>query len=1076
MHLNTKKYLLVTLSLAVIYYFTGQLGLLLQKFPGVTPLWPPSGIALAALLIFGKRVWPGIVLGVLLLAYVIGVPLVTTVFITIGNTLEPLLAVLLLEKTIGRTQLFQRVRNVFTFLGFAVFLAPIFSSTLGAIAFCAGGVQPWSDFNTIWLSWWLGNTMGILVLTPLIIIWQKKPNLQLDRWRLAEAAALLILLVAVGWSIFQIHYTSSNINLPLTYLPLPIVLWVAIRFSFHGASTANFVLAVITVVNGFHSPLLLAGDRISNVLLLEVTFIGVTAATSLTAAAILYEKQFSAEVLRNIVEGTASFTGKDFFNSLVKHLAHTLQINFAFICELPTSAISRARTLSFWAGDRYLENFTYDTRETPCEEVLSGTLRYYPAHVRHLFPEVDFMNTYEIEGYLGAPLTGSSGQVIGHLVIMDNRRLTDEKRLKTMVEIFAARAAAELQREHTEKALRENEARTVAIVNTAAEGIIMVNSEGEVESFNPAAQQIFGYTESEIIGKNFSQLLTPACLNEYQNDLERILESSQDDLSNQRRELTGRRKNGTSFPLHLSISHMRLNGKIHYTGIVQDVTERKHGQKALFQRMKLSEFGEEIGHALMKSTDLRKNLQLCAEAIIKHLDAVLARIWLIDESGKYLHLKASAGLYTHLNGPHSKIPVGKYKIGKIAETRKPQLTNTVISDPHIHDKTWVKEQRLVGFAGYPLLLEGQMMGVLGVFSRHALEDVTLEALSATASGISQTISRKNAEEALRRSEARYRFLVENAPVGILTTDVKGNILDVNPEILKILGSSSKDFTRQYNLLTFPPLVEAGISSDFKTCLETGELVVSERPYVSQSGKKSCLRLNLVPIRDHHNHVSGVQAIVEDILDRKEAEEKIKSSLKEKEILLKEIHHRVKNNLQVISSLLKLQSKRLKDQKTLAILNESHNRIRAMALIHENLYKSNNLAQIDFKEYIDDLMRQLLRSYLQTKQKIVIKTTIERKFLDIDLAVPCGLIITELVSNSLLHAFKHRKTGEIEISLSNGKGKFELVVKDNGSGLPDDIDFVASDTLGLQLVHELTQQISGSLDVSKQRGTEFRIVF
>lgn len=223
-------------------------------------------------------------------------------------------------------------------------------------------------------------------------------------------------------------------------------------------------------------------------------------------------------------------------------------------------------------------------------------------------------------------------------------------------------------------------------------------------------------------------------------------------------------------------------------------------------------------------------------------------------------------------------------------------------------------------------------------------------------------------------------------------------------------------------------------------------------------------------------VDANAALESEITERKQAEEQIKASLKEKEVLLKEIHHRVKNNLQIISSLLKLQSRSIKDVQTLSMFNESQSRIRTMALIHENLYQSDDLSSINFTEYIHKLTANLFRSY-EINSNINLNMNIEDIFLEIDTAVPCGLIINELISNSLKYAFPNNKIGEIRIDFyKDQKHNLNLIVGDNGVGFSQDVDWENLSTLGLQLVSNLVEQLDGTFLLNKESGTEFKITF
>ncbi|MFS0518046.1 sensor histidine kinase [Nostoc sp. UIC 10607] len=212
-------------------------------------------------------------------------------------------------------------------------------------------------------------------------------------------------------------------------------------------------------------------------------------------------------------------------------------------------------------------------------------------------------------------------------------------------------------------------------------------------------------------------------------------------------------------------------------------------------------------------------------------------------------------------------------------------------------------------------------------------------------------------------------------------------------------------------------------------------------------------------------------------ERKQAEEQIKASLQEKEVLLKEIHHRVKNNLQIISSLLNLQAEYLKDNQALEVFKDSQNRIESMALIHEKLYQSQDLARINFADYIQDLVTNLFYSYNVNSNSITLKMKVEEVFLAIDAAIPCGLIINELISNSLKYAFPERELGEICIDFcSIEPNLFTLTISDNGVGLAQDFDFQATESLGLRLVKGLTQQLQGNIDFISDNGVKYKIQF
>jgi len=223
-----------------------------------------------------------------------------------------------------------------------------------------------------------------------------------------------------------------------------------------------------------------------------------------------------------------------------------------------------------------------------------------------------------------------------------------------------------------------------------------------------------------------------------------------------------------------------------------------------------------------------------------------------------------------------------------------------------------------------------------------------------------------------------------------------------------------------------------------------------------------------------------KAQIPSFLERKKIEEEVKNSLKEKEILLKEIHHRVKNNLQIISSLLNLQSLTIDDKQNREKFKESINRIKSMAIIHEMLYRSGNLSVVKIKDYFESLISFITGTYsvnTEIKTELIVKS--ESEVLDIDKAIPCGLILNEMISNSLKYAFKGRKSGKISIrfrEFPKKEKKFELIVEDDGVGIAKNFDFLNVESFGMQIVHSLVSQLDGSITLENKGGTKFSIQF
>jgi two-component sensor histidine kinase len=230
-----------------------------------------------------------------------------------------------------------------------------------------------------------------------------------------------------------------------------------------------------------------------------------------------------------------------------------------------------------------------------------------------------------------------------------------------------------------------------------------------------------------------------------------------------------------------------------------------------------------------------------------------------------------------------------------------------------------------------------------------------------------------------------------------------------------------------------------------------------------------------PLKDSDGNTIGIMSTSADISDMVKAEKQIKASLEEKEVLIKEIHHRVKNNLQIISSLISLQASYTTEPEAQEMFQESKNRIRSMALIHEKLYISDDLAKIEFSEYLQSLVNMLVQFFKKKLTFVELDVNCDKIYFDIDTAISLGLIINELLSNCFKHAFKEGESGRVSIDLQSVGNGYQLSVADNGIGFPENIDFRETDSLGLQIVQTLTIQLKGALELDRSTGTKFNII-
>ncbi len=322
-------------------------------------------------------------------------------------------------------------------------------------------------------------------------------------------------------------------------------------------------------------------------------------------------------------------------------------------------------------------------------------------------------------------------------------------------------------------------------------------------------------------------------------------------------------------------------------------------------------------------------------------------------------------------------------------------------------------------------------------------------------------------------------IVMQSPDAMCVFDTDGKPVLVNDNFLSLFDLKRSDVASHLNLSMMPGKI-TGISTDTLAKLREGKnLVIPSAKLATASQGKTSMMVKLFPILNSDNRISNYAIALDDITERVKLEHNLKESLEEKEILLKEIHHRVKNNLQIIYSLLSIQAGFIKDQQSLDAFKETQNRVMSMALIHEKLYQSKDLAKIDFAEYIQTLSSQIMRTY-STGRNVTLNISVDQVRMGVDTAVPCGLIINEMISNSMKHAFPDGRYGNISIDLhelpGNGVKTYRLKVKDNGIGLPANFDINNATSLGMVLITSLTGQLNGKMEIKSTEGTEYLITF
>jgi len=569
-----------------------------------------------------------------------------------------------------------------------------------------------------------------------------------------------------------------------------------------------------------------------------------------------------------------------------------------------------------------------------------------------------------------------------------------------------------------------------AIVEHSEEAIIGKDLEGNIISWNAGAEKVYGYKSNEVLGKSVSILFLPGS-----DELRQILETVRNGEVIGHYETKRVTKQGTTLDVSLVISPIKdVDGEIiGASSIARDITYEKIAEKALAK----SEAQLSLLTANMADIVSQSSVEGAYIYVSPSVKSVLGYepLEMIGKSMfDFIHPDDVEYVSSMMQNAVSKC------VTKSAQYRYRNADGSYI---------WIET------LGTPLLgREGEIIGYV-CNSR----DITQQ---------------KRMEDALRESEEKYRSIIESASDFIGIMDYNGVVLLVNEvgakrfnkEPTDILGRSLRDF--------FPESADKQVEL-IRKVYNTGEGLEMELP-IHFHGDEFWYSISIQPLFGSENKVQNVQVIARDITEIKETQIKLEQALKDKDMLMKEIYHRVKNNLMVISSLLNLQSRYIKDEEAKGIFKESQNRAHSMAIIHERLYRSSDLKRIDFGDYIRTLANDLYHTYVPDPERVDLKVNVDEIMMDINTSIPLGLIINELLSNSMKHGFPGDTTGEIIIDFHKVDNDFILEVRDTGIGIPEDMDIYNTGSLGMQLVTSLTQQISGELELTRTPDTCFSITF
>jgi len=650
-----------------------------------------------------------------------------------------------------------------------------------------------------------------------------------------------------------------------------------------------------------------------------------------------------------------------------------------------------------------------------------------------------------------------------------------------------------LQRHEVESARSETEARYRDLYEHAPDMYLSTNIDGVITDCNLTLLRTVGYSKEELVGKSYSLLYSHeealALRTAYETRAARG-----DSAGSHGGERRLRRRDGSFLDVSMDMEPiLHASGHLDtYRVVFRDISVRKQADKD--QRLLL-----QIGELQHSATDVSGVLINIAGTLATYLDASRCMFAEIDVEHQQVFIHRDA--HPDVISVAGVVPLAAYSQENADDMQagRPVVIENASIDSRtaaVFDDTY-RPLRVGSSVSVPLLRHGTWIATLVVAT--SLPRVWLPREIALIEAVGQrawlwvehlrslvTLREKEAQDTLRRAEERFRLFAESVKeYAIFTLDATGHVSGWNNGAERLLGYGAHEIVgRHFSAFYSANDVAMGHPADELLRAETEGRHEEEAWRVRKDGTQFWASVLITTVRDSTGRVLGFSKIMRDFSERRKAESELQerevrltASVKEREVLLQEVHHRVKNNLQVIASLMSMQMRQLTDAAPRAALGVCRARIEAIALIHEKLYQSKDYSSVPFSEYARMLVASIFHTIGISPDSVALELDISSVSLGVDKAIPCGLILNELISNALKHAFPSDRTGVVRVSVGTQDPDSVFIhVADDGVGLPPNFDPEKSRSLGMQLVGTLVEQLSGRLEISRHSGTAFRISF
>ena len=620
------------------------------------------------------------------------------------------------------------------------------------------------------------------------------------------------------------------------------------------------------------------------------------------------------------------------------------------------------------------------------------------------------------------------------------------------------------ERKKTEEALAVSEEKFRKAFYTSPDSVnINRLSDGLYVSINAGFSKIMGYSEADVAGRTSIELN----IWDDPEDRLRLVEGLQRSGVVENLEARFRAKAGDLKYGLMSATLIDIGGLPHVLSITRDITERKKAEK-------LREIVFQIANVANSAVTLDELFRSIHESIGALLPASNFYIALHDPVREEISFPYFVDQF---DSPPPPKKTGRGLTEYVLRTGEPLLAPPEEFDSLARrGEVELVGEKAVDWLGVPLRVGERTIGVMVVQSyteKLRFGQPELGILSFVSSQVAMAIERKRAEEALQALSLRQEAILTAVPNIIMEVDAAKVYTWANQAGLEFFGPDVLGKTAEF-YFEGEQDTDGAVQPLFEG---RSDVVYVESWQRRRDGRRRLLGWSCRALKDGKGNVTGALSSALDITEREQAEEAIRLSLQEKEVLLREIHHRVKNNMQVISSLFSLQAAHSRSEECRGILREAQTRLRSMSLVHEKLYRSDHLSRIDFGGYIHSLAAHLVHIYRPSAGPVRLETDFEDVTLDITTAMPCGLLLSELISNALKHAFPENREGVICLGLKRRPdGLIEIRVADNGIGFPEGLDFSQVESFGFQIVMLLVRQLDAKIELDRTGGTAFTVRF